>query len=204
MIGPYSVNQMDDFYPALASGQVKPTGMMNYIQRLYIAERCPPGAASSTCAAAGGSSFRSFTGTRPTLPPISAWTSPGRISPTPASGPELDRAYGKRPFRIEFAECDVAEPWPRRRRLTWWSIPPRWNTCPATGAPPACAEPLQHLPPTAFCTCRPRIHRVSRLGCCSMGCMFTNGAMRNSALSLRMPVSPSRTPSGCFPRRQRR
>ena len=44
MTGPYSVNQMDDFYAALAAGQVKPTGIMNYIQRLFIAERCGPGA----------------------------------------------------------------------------------------------------------------------------------------------------------------
>ena len=44
MIGPYSVNQIDDFYAALAVGQVKPTGVMNYIQRLFVAERGPPGA----------------------------------------------------------------------------------------------------------------------------------------------------------------
>jgi hypothetical protein len=40
MIGPYSINQMDDFYAALAVGQVKPTGIMNYIQHPYVAERC--------------------------------------------------------------------------------------------------------------------------------------------------------------------
>ncbi len=44
MVGPYSVNQMDNFYAALAAGEVKRTGVMNLVQRLYIAERCPPGA----------------------------------------------------------------------------------------------------------------------------------------------------------------
>ena len=43
MIGPYSVNQMDDFYVALARGEVKATGIMNYLQRLFIAERVRPG-----------------------------------------------------------------------------------------------------------------------------------------------------------------
>src|SRR2546430_15942446 len=44
MIGPYSANQMDNFYAALAAGEVKPTGVMNLMQRLYIAQRCAPGA----------------------------------------------------------------------------------------------------------------------------------------------------------------
>ncbi len=46
MIGPYSVNQMDDFYDALLTGEVKLTGVMNYVQRLFIAERCPAGCGS--------------------------------------------------------------------------------------------------------------------------------------------------------------
>jgi ubiquinone/menaquinone biosynthesis C-methylase UbiE len=40
----YSTSQMDNFYKALASGIVKPSGVMNYIQHLFIAERCPKGA----------------------------------------------------------------------------------------------------------------------------------------------------------------
>src|SRR5438046_3137531 len=39
MIGPFSVNQMDDFYTAFANGLVKPSGVMNLAQRLFIAER---------------------------------------------------------------------------------------------------------------------------------------------------------------------
>ncbi len=37
----YSTSQMDNFYEALAMGMVKPSGIMNYIQHLFIAERCP-------------------------------------------------------------------------------------------------------------------------------------------------------------------
>ena len=41
---PYSTAQMDNFYSALAGGIVKATGIMNYVQHLFIAERCPEGA----------------------------------------------------------------------------------------------------------------------------------------------------------------
>lgn len=40
----YSTSQMDDFYSALGTGLVKPSGIMNYIQHLAVAERCLPGA----------------------------------------------------------------------------------------------------------------------------------------------------------------
>ena len=36
----YSTSQMDDFYVALASGTAKLSGVMNYIQHLFVAERC--------------------------------------------------------------------------------------------------------------------------------------------------------------------
>src|SRR5215469_2542784 len=44
MIGQYSTNQMDDFYAALARGEAKPSGLMNLMQHLIVAERCMPGA----------------------------------------------------------------------------------------------------------------------------------------------------------------
>ena len=36
----YSTSQMHDFYEALGGGDVKPSGVMNYIQHLFIAEHC--------------------------------------------------------------------------------------------------------------------------------------------------------------------
>ena len=39
-----STSQMDNFYLALAGGIAKPTGIMNYMQHLFIAQQCPEGA----------------------------------------------------------------------------------------------------------------------------------------------------------------
>ena len=36
----YSTYQMDNFYYMLSKGIVKSSGIMNYIQHVYIAERC--------------------------------------------------------------------------------------------------------------------------------------------------------------------
>jgi ubiquinone/menaquinone biosynthesis C-methylase UbiE len=37
---PYSTSQMDNFYEVLAQGRVKPSAIMNYLQHLFVAERC--------------------------------------------------------------------------------------------------------------------------------------------------------------------
>ena len=42
MMGPYSTNQMDDFYAALSRGEAKPSGLMNLLQHLIVAEQCAP------------------------------------------------------------------------------------------------------------------------------------------------------------------
>lgn len=39
----YSPAQMDNFYQAFAAGRIKPTSVMNYLQHLFIAERCRSG-----------------------------------------------------------------------------------------------------------------------------------------------------------------
>jgi len=38
--GKYSTAQMDNFYQKLAKGIIKPSGIMNYMQHFFIAERC--------------------------------------------------------------------------------------------------------------------------------------------------------------------
>jgi SAM-dependent methyltransferase len=114
MIGPYSVNQMDDFYAALGSGQVKPTGIMNYIQRLFIAERCPPGTrVIDVCCGRGlqlpvlyryAPHIASYLGldiAEPHLDLARAWVG------------ELDQTVENRLFIVEFAQCDVAGTWPQ-------------------------------------------------------------------------------------------
>lgn len=113
MIGPYSINQMDDFYEALRCGQVKPSGIMNYVQRLHIANRCPPGAAVVDVCCGRGLQ----------LPVLYRYAShidryvgldiaSSHLAEARARVAELDRHYGGRPFDVDFIECDVARPWP--------------------------------------------------------------------------------------------
>lgn len=115
MIGPYSVNQMDDFYAALSSGQARPSGIMNYIQHLYVAERLPAGARLADVCCGRGLQL-------PVLyqyaPHISSYTgldiAPANLDEARRRITSLDDAYGGRPFSIDLVECDVSESWPGR------------------------------------------------------------------------------------------
>ena len=115
MIGPYSVNQMDDFYAALAMGQAKSTGVMNYIQHLYVADRCPPGARLVDVCCGRGLQL-------PVLyryaPHISAYVgldiAATHLDEARQRVRQLNDHYGRRPFRVDLLECDVAGPWPSR------------------------------------------------------------------------------------------
>jgi SAM-dependent methyltransferase len=113
MIGPYSVNQMDDFYTSLARGEVKPTGVMNYIQHLLIAQRCPPGAHVVDVCCGRGLQL-------PVLyryaPHISAYTGLDiaalNLAEAARRMDDLNADYGQRPFGARLVECDVAARWP--------------------------------------------------------------------------------------------
>ncbi|HEX2417123.1 MAG TPA: class I SAM-dependent methyltransferase [Micromonosporaceae bacterium] len=113
MVGPYSVNQMDNFYAALAVGEVKPTGVMNLAQRLYIAERCSPGArVADVCCGRGlqlpvlyryAADIGSYTGLD---------ISPENLAEARQTLARLDERYGGRPFDVALVRHDVAQPWP--------------------------------------------------------------------------------------------
>lgn len=113
MIGPYSVNQMDDFYAALAAGQVKPTGVMNYIQRLFIAARCGPGARVIDVCCGRGLQL-------PVLyryaPHIASYLgldiTQAHLDQAAARAAGLDDVHGARPFEVTLEQCDVAGAWP--------------------------------------------------------------------------------------------
>jgi len=115
MIGPYSVNQMDDFYAALAVGHVRPTGIMNYIQHLYVAQRLTPGTRLvDICCGRGlqlpllylhAPEMASYTGLDIAIANLDE--ARRRIS-------DLDARYQGRQFELELIECDVAMPWPDR------------------------------------------------------------------------------------------
>jgi SAM-dependent methyltransferase len=115
MTGPYSTNQMDDFYAALARGEVRPSGIMNYVQHLHVAERLPVGARLADVCCGRGLQL-------PVLyryaPHIGSYTgydiAPANLDEARHRITALDAAYGGRPFGIDLIECDVSQPWPQR------------------------------------------------------------------------------------------
>jgi SAM-dependent methyltransferase len=112
MIGSYSVNQMDDFYTALANGQVKPTGIMNYIQRMFVADRCPDGAWMVDVCCGRGLQLPVLYRYRPGLGGyVGLDISADNLGEARGRVADLDQLYG-RGFPVEFTQCDVAEPWP--------------------------------------------------------------------------------------------
>ncbi|MDQ3273691.1 MAG: class I SAM-dependent methyltransferase [Actinomycetota bacterium] len=112
MIGVYSVNQMDDFYAALAAGEVKPTGIMNYLQRLLITERCRPSDRVLDVCCGRGLQLPVLYRYRPDLTSyVGLDISPDDLAEAAARQAFLDVAR-PRAFSIEFHQCDVAQPWP--------------------------------------------------------------------------------------------
>ncbi len=113
MIGPYSVNQMDDFYQAIADGEVKASGIMNLAQRLYIAERCPAGAAIVDVCCGRGLQLPTLYRYSPDLARyVGLDLCPANLAEARATVARLDEHYNGRRFPVEFHECDVAAPWP--------------------------------------------------------------------------------------------
>lgn len=112
MIGPYSVNQMDDFYAALAAGEVKPTGIMNYLQRLLIIQRCRAGDRVLDVCCGRGLQLPVLYRYRPDLHSyVGLDISADNLAEARARQADLD-AVADRWFAIGFYQCDVAEPWP--------------------------------------------------------------------------------------------
>lgn len=113
VIGPYSTNQMDDFYAALGCGEVKTTGIMNYVQKMIIADRCEAGAQVVDICCGRGLQL-------PVLyryaPLISSYVGLDIASANLAEAhqriADLDRQHGGRPFDIQLIEWDVSTPWP--------------------------------------------------------------------------------------------
>ncbi|MFE6164137.1 class I SAM-dependent methyltransferase [Streptomyces sp. NPDC056486] len=114
MIGPYSINQMDDFYTALFNGYAKPSGIMNFLQHQYIAERCAPGAhVVDVCCGRGLQLPMLYK----TAPSIASYTgldiARDNITQAQAMTGRLNEHYQGRPFKISWVEADVSAPWPQ-------------------------------------------------------------------------------------------
>ncbi|MGH3922053.1 MAG: class I SAM-dependent methyltransferase [Pseudonocardiaceae bacterium] len=113
MIGECSINQMDDFYAALALGQVKPSGIMNYIQHLFVAERCPPGAKVVDVCCGRGLQLPVLYRYAPHIYSyVGLDIARGNLEEAKERIEGLNRHDG-RPFEVSLIECDVAQAWPQ-------------------------------------------------------------------------------------------
>jgi SAM-dependent methyltransferase len=112
MAGPYSTNQMDDFYAALSRGEAKPSGLMNLLQHLIVAEQCAPDSRVLDVCCGRGLAL-------PLLyryaPKIAGYTgldiSAANLDEARERIEALRATYGDL-FPVELVECDVARPWP--------------------------------------------------------------------------------------------
>lgn len=112
MIGVYSTNQMDDFYAALFRGEVKASGLMNLMQHLIAAERCPPGANVLDVCCGRGLMLPLLHRYTPTIGRyVGLDISPDNLAEARARVEFLHDSYGA-PFPVELIKCDVAHPWP--------------------------------------------------------------------------------------------
>lgn len=112
MMGPYSTNQMDDFYAALSRGEAKPSGLMNLLQHRIVAEQCAPDSRVLDVCCGRGLALPLLYRYAPKI---------GGYVGLDISAANLDEAreriqalratYGD-PFPVELVECDVAQPWP--------------------------------------------------------------------------------------------
>ena len=112
MVGPYSTNQMDDFYAALSRGEAKPSGLMNLLQHLIVAERCAPGARVVDVCCGRGLALPLLYRYAPTLAGyVGLDISPANLDEARDRVEALHAIYGDI-FPVELVECDVAQPWP--------------------------------------------------------------------------------------------
>ncbi|MFJ6771812.1 class I SAM-dependent methyltransferase [Kitasatospora sp. NPDC091257] len=112
MIGPYSINQMDDFYGALAVGEAKPSGLMNLMQHLIAAEQSPQGACVLDVCCGRGLSLPLLHRYAPSIARyVGLDVSPDNLAEARTRLEALRGHYGS-PFPVDFVQCDVSEPWP--------------------------------------------------------------------------------------------
>lgn len=112
MVGPYSTNQMDDFYAALSRGEAKPSGLMNLLQHLIVAEQCTPNMRVLDVCCGRGLALPLLYRYAPTIAGyVGLDISTANLDEARDRIESLRPAYGA-PFPVELVECDVAQPWP--------------------------------------------------------------------------------------------
>ena len=129
MTGPYSTNQMDDFYAALGRGEAKPSGLMNLLQHLLVAERCAPNARVLDVCCGRGLALPLLYRYAPGIERyVGLDISAGNLGEARERVEALRATYGS-PFPVDLVECDVAARGRTCPRSTSQSTPRRWSTC---------------------------------------------------------------------------
>jgi SAM-dependent methyltransferase len=112
MVGPYSTNQMDDFYDALYHGEAKPSGIMNLLQHLIVAEQCAPNSRVLDVCCGRGLALPLLYRYAPKIEGyVGLDISAANLDEARQRIEALRATYGD-PFPVELVECDVARPWP--------------------------------------------------------------------------------------------
>ena len=112
MIGPYSINQMDDFYAAFASGEVKSSGVMNCAQHLYVTQRCQPGDRVVDVCCGGGLALPLLFRYAPRIASYAGLDISAANLKQAAARARLARERWGEAFPVSLVECDVSAPWP--------------------------------------------------------------------------------------------
>jgi SAM-dependent methyltransferase len=112
MIGPYSINQMDDFYDAFAGGEVKSSGVMNCVQHLYVTQRCRPGDQVVDVCCGGGLALPLLFRYAPHIAGYTGLDISAASLQQAATRAGLARQRWGEAFPVRLAECDVSAPWP--------------------------------------------------------------------------------------------
>lgn len=112
MMGPFSTNQMDDFYAALNRGEAKPSGLMNLLQHLIVAERCVPNARVLDVCCGRGLALPLLYRYAPKIAGyVGLDVSADNLGEARDRNRALRAMYGEL-FPVDLVECDVAQPWP--------------------------------------------------------------------------------------------
>lgn len=112
MAGPFSTNQMDDFYAALSRGEAKPSGLMNLLQHLIVAEKCAPNARVLDVCCGRGLALPLLCRYAPKIAGyVGLDISADNLGEARDRCGALRATYGDL-FPVDLIECDVAQPWP--------------------------------------------------------------------------------------------
>jgi len=103
---------MDDFYAALGRGEAKPSGLMNLLQHLIVAERCAQNARVLDVCCGRGLALPLLYRYAPDIERyVGLDISAGNLGEARERIEALRTIYGS-PFPVDLVECDVARPWP--------------------------------------------------------------------------------------------